>query len=543
MQKSLHDQLRLETDSMMVPVQPDKNYLFLNRKPSNDETTHMEYIKSMEEYSKRCYARNQIGKSVNIPFPIIFIVNLLIKYPSTVIAECDQYKEDTFSSSLFRRYVSKYVRDYFLQHYEPDSIPLLYAMILCFHAKSLQTISFYGNSTKYKNKRIKYHELSITYYYKHCKNKYDYKLTNTFIQWLEICNLTMVKSSFLNQTTIIAIDNALKLNGKQKLYKNGTRLLDESFKHYIVNHNKYSIYDRDGEDFCYAGFEFVCEMTRRCIIYATPSKYIIKYQKRYKYLLKIAIKSYKKIINEKNEKYGLYHAYIGYYYALYSKKKNHLLLSRKYLYKGIGIIRNIDKYKQTLTELYVFLIWIERALCDLDGCINVLKMSIELNEYYNLTNELKVDRIELQTVQRDKKMGIKYAKKISKEYGLYFWNWHLKKSGNRRKNHKIWKNIFKWNYYYKDLKSYNVLKNICMMKECNYSKCRKKNIKLKKCCKCKSVYYCCITHQKIDWNIKHRKQCQLLNERNLTFTLRNRQNRWESSAYFLERGYFLERVV
>ena len=53
----------------------------------------------------------------------------------------------------------------------------------------------------------------------------------------------------------------------------------------------------------------------------------------------------------------------------------------------------------------------------------------------------------------------------------------------------------------------SVIKNIAMSKECNFIKCRRKNIKLKVCKRCKSVYYCSRACQKKDWKYCMHKDC------------------------------------
>ena len=57
-----------------------------------------------------------------------------------------------------------------------------------------------------------------------------------------------------------------------------------------------------------------------------------------------------------------------------------------------------------------------------------------------------------------------------------------------------------------------ILNNIAMFKECNYSECNKKDIRLKRCKNCVSVYYCSRLCQKKDW-LNHKRVCKKLNSR------------------------------
>ena len=60
----------------------------------------------------------------------------------------------------------------------------------------------------------------------------------------------------------------------------------------------------------------------------------------------------------------------------------------------------------------------------------------------------------------------------------------------------------------KNRQYFNMLKNIAMLKQCNYIKCNRKDLdKYKVCKRCKSAFYCCRNHQKKDWNTSHRVHC------------------------------------
>eukprot|EP01084_Bolivina_argentea_P173888 301218_1 len=531
----------------------DKNYFQIPIPPSDHENYYLKLIQEMKDYSKRCYTFEKINEN-DVPFPIIFILNLLTRFPSGMTSDNDSNNKIGFKSSKFRLYLAQYTEHYYLQNYKPNDIPLLYVLILDFIGNRMQKLGVDGSLKEIKYEGIRYHQLAVKYYMRHILIE-DTHLTNFFTKRIQLTHLSMFKGHTLNQMTSFSVDlchrtftdvdiktiiNQRKIDRCQ-IYRHALFLMNESFNHFVVHHKDYSIYDRDGDDYCSAPFVFVSEMIRRLIQRDIPRKECSKYQKRYKYLLQISLKTYGKYIGQISERYGLYNVYLGYYYAIFCYQKHGLKalqISRKLLYKGINMIRNYNKYQQSLSEIYIFAQWLERGLCNLDDCINVTKMSIELYTHYNLPMERKGEELDLEELEKTKKSGKILSKK---ECGQQFWEDHI--NTRKQKGAPIFSQwcISSWFYYFKNDESYQIMKNICSLKECNYSKCRTKKGKLKKCSRCKSVYYCCENHQKRDWKIKHRIECQMFNKRNPSLTLRNSIERWGQEQLWLsecgEEGY------
>lgn len=61
------------------------------------------------------------------------------------------------------------------------------------------------------------------------------------------------------------------------------------------------------------------------------------------------------------------------------------------------------------------------------------------------------------------------------------------------------------------------LRNIVTLQQCNWYKCMKKDIKLKKCRQCMSVFYCSKLCQKKDWKM-HKKCCTVSKKRDYSIT-------------------------
>ncbi len=70
-----------------------------------------------------------------------------------------------------------------------------------------------------------------------------------------------------------------------------------------------------------------------------------------------------------------------------------------------------------------------------------------------------------------------------------------------------WQSIIsQFNRYYDYDAHFILMKNIAARKQCRLHKCRQKNVKLRKCNRCNSVYYCQKKHQKLDW-ARHKYEC------------------------------------
>ena len=80
----------------------------------------------------------------------------------------------------------------------------------------------------------------------------------------------------------------------------------------------------------------------------------------------------------------------------------------------------------------------------------------------------------------------------------------------------------KYSFFNHD-KLIRIVQNMAMNKECNWIECKRKTIKLQRCKKCKSVFYCSKKCQKLDWKTSklnkraHRYCCKALKRRDLSF--------------------------
>ena len=78
---------------------------------------------------------------------------------------------------------------------------------------------------------------------------------------------------------------------------------------------------------------------------------------------------------------------------------------------------------------------------------------------------------------------------------------------NKTKNMKI----------FQSEKNMTIVGNVAMCKECNWNQCNRKDVTLKRCKKCRSVYYCSKTCQKKDW-LSHKHVCKKSRLRDYSIT-------------------------
>ena len=530
--KELSDRVSIRQIEVTMAAQKDNRNYFLmpTSKKSNDDYFES-VIQEMKEYSKRALLAQP--NSHKVTFPIVFMLHLLTRFPPSVC------QHGSISRLKYSRHVGKYLLHYYSEYYHPKDIPLLYAIICAFNADVLDCFGLEPLSMRDQCNR--YSLLAVKYYRMHKQNKAS-NLISSLTKKLETSHFTMLPKWSLNIMATKHIGIAIEYAGghrninfsQSEIYDNSLFLMRQSFDSFIIGHQKYSIYDRDGDDGCHTGFRFVCEVVRMMLQFDLPQK-SRNYQKRYKYLLKIAIKTLKRIYASGikcNERFGVYHAYLGYYYALFCQKENHLKVARKYLMKGIKMVQSVDKYSQSLSEIYYFLIWVTCGLCNINECIKALKISMDFNEYYDDTPGIGRCKRELKNMEFFRKQ-CEDQPESAEIIGMLYWNGVLKtrKKVSAEINTSVFKGQFSvWTIYFREQEYYQTLRNIVVMKECNYSNCRAKNIKLQTCSKCKSVYYCSRAHQKLDWKMKQRFACKEYHKRNPDLTLRNTARRWDDGS-------------
>eukprot|EP01084_Bolivina_argentea_P095998 172568_1 len=184
--------------------------------------------------------------------------------------------------------------------------------------------------------------------------------------------------------------------------------------------------------------------------------------------------------------------------------------TKKYLILGMKKIRKYDPFHPTLHFVYRYMIHLYKSLGKYNKCKKWLKLSIELNKYTNIYKKSDDDIQDLEDIRNGR-----YTKLI---LPVREFIWKSKRNTTLGNGFERWQ-IEKLRIYFKNKKSYQIMKNICCAKECNLFQCKRKDTKLNKCSKCQSVFYCSKKHQKMDWKIQHRDECNKLEERNMKYTL------------------------
>eukprot|EP01084_Bolivina_argentea_P260549 440035_1 len=457
----------------------------------------LKLIDSISDYSKRCI--NISGK--NMPFSIIFTLNLLSSTSQIV-------NRLSFKPKIeINNFMNEYIEQYFLQHYKPIQIPFLYAIIMQNKAVYLFDLSKRNDSPKQRAQSVTHWKTALEYvnmYENQLRNNQLNVLSKIVYETLKLQNsFTVLQGEILFNLAVASI--GLKNN------KMTIEMMNKSFQYFIVNHSQYSLYT----DYDHVGFDLVNQIIERLTFWDCYQGKT--HQKRYKSLLKIGVKSFKKFYDNNRqiyaESYVVFLSYLGEYYACFENKFDK---SKRLLYKAMNIIRNYDEYAVILSEIYYFLIWIEISFCNVNECKFLLKMRMDYNKHFNLLRHFKMNKADLKQV-RDMK---NWSQTRKHEQFSTCWEGILQDLKRDATEMVTSQCVFEYVNYFKNEKYYQIMKNLCCFKECNYSKCKAKDKKMSICSTCKSVYYCCRKHQKNDWKIKHRFECQIREQRDFKFTLK-----------------------
>eukprot|EP01084_Bolivina_argentea_P158054 275363_1 len=469
----------------------------------NTREDYLILVEAIFNHSKKCQSSEKYA-----PFCINFILNLLTTQAIDFQFRTNRSQIVHDKLEIFT-YIFDYIETYFLQNYNPNQIPFLYAIILqkkgllFRYAASIRTCPIHAN-----NKAIKYFETSLQFFDIYQRQFKDNRLNDLS----KVVNKKLRKWNIFSTLQGSVLINLVTIYDDMKNRTMMMTMMCKSCKYFIVDHNMYSCYSDTG----HISFDFVILLIRKLLYWDWNNDVKYKHQKRYKYLMKIGLKTLKNMYTStrgsnahlNSSKYGSLVALLGEYYLLF---ENNINKSRKLIYQGMYIIRNYNIYRFELRDIYDLLIMIEKACCNTKQCKNVLQMSLDFNKHYKLTEYNKRDISDLQTVKH-----LHSWSRIRKQQYLLYCMQMRKKA---RMCDISDRHIFQCINYVKNQTFYRVLKNLVTCKQCNYFKCKAKDQKLATCSQCKSVYYCNRKHQKIDWKIKHRFECQHKLQRDINFSL------------------------
>eukprot|EP01084_Bolivina_argentea_P279743 478276_1 len=438
----------------------------------------MEFINHITTYSLQCVNEMQS----TIPFPIQRIANICVL--------------DEYAPKCRKKYkvIHDFLNNYFMEHYKPQQIPKLFAII----------------STRYTNIEtdISSFLLAMQYMDIYQKQRNENKLTELSVIFDErYPTETTFKGSIYNSLSGCNLENSR--------FPNGIKYTNYACSIFLNDSNKYSVYSSINP------LDFAIDLVQ--ILVKNDYNISERYQLRYKKLIIYMIKSYFALPADKYcEQQGRILILLSRYYLRCDTSKGTMdgINARKYATMAVNHLNEHIFESKFLVGAYGALYVAEKCLFNINSARYNIKMQSKLllAKHQHKAKKIRSDCQGLlkslnawDSVKDSRLMQLKTAKRFYTSY----WNdkkkYSLKDYGINALN--------KWIKYITNDKYYQIMKNICAFKECNYYKCKRKDISLLKCSGCVSVYYCCKTHQKIDWNSHHRNECEELKRRDYKFTV------------------------
>eukprot|EP01084_Bolivina_argentea_P250252 419221_1 len=441
-------------------------------------------LKSMDFIEKVSNACKMVPSN-DIPLPLMVIAQICIEME---FADQCIFLDDV-------PIIREYLKQQFLKHYKPEQIPKLFAVLL-----TRYSMPGIDNDTVSYLSALKYIDI------------YEQQLKqNTLTKLSKIYDREYPEESTFNGEIYTCLSSYYM---RRSQFKDGIPFTNKMCQYFI---NKYRTYS------CYASIsalEFVLEFVE--VLIKNDFHVSCKYQLRYKILIKTLVKTFKQLPSEmfSNQQSRLI-IFFGLYYTRCCNGKINGVEARKYALKAIKHLNKYVKNSKFLVDACGVLIIANKSLLNFVECKKYVKMQHELRIVHNLyedlkslNNNYKSDMKYLTETERSKRtklMEMRWNKFISRSCFSNIKNISCKYIGRNT--------IDYWIGYIKNDTYFQIIRNIACLKECNFRKCKRKDIKLLKCKQCVSVYYCSRKHQKQDWNSSHRHQCNKLTTREYSFTI------------------------
>eukprot|EP01084_Bolivina_argentea_P201670 344694_1 len=451
--------------------------------PKSLKTTseYNSFIQSLIEYSKKNVTENDLPFSFMLMFNMLSLTDYALSEPSLTLK--------------LKKHVFQYLYNYLSQQYETHEYPHAFAMVLTVLSKTVNLCSYTFDEQTQKRKAIRYQELGLKYIKIYEKRSKYNKLSRIEKAIEHQSSEDNLKGQILT--------NLAKIYGAAERFEKRANVINEALQYFLINHGSYSL--------DIVPMDFIVDFVKRMIQY----DYYVnsKHHYKYKYLLRQASKQLKKYYSSFHPqlcqvRQGQIFILLGMYYEYFSgNNRKQFIKSRKYLMKGMDIIRKYNKYDPKLMDAFDHLIVVNIILGNVKEAKRVSEMMFKFEKHHKIL----------------------YGKPniVKQLYNKCLTEWStsdslfddiMRKRKHASNNELKKRYLLDWiNYFAIDTYD-QTMKNICNFKQCNYIKCKKKDVKLDKCSRCKSVYYCCKSHQKIDWKIGHKSQCEMRNARDPKFT-------------------------
>eukprot|EP01083_Nonionella_stella_P123009 370431_1 len=412
-------------------------------------------------------------------------------------------------------------------YFEPQTIPRLYSRIVQYLSHSHMCRAFDASEANFHKTALKY---SIMYLHQKQANQLS-ELSKYCDQWLASNDMlgtleqfrfdvlaylrTYYRYSYDSTHMSSLVEDEYSLN---KAFKYKFKLLNYFLQNqHLFRKWKWIISIPHSYGSHNGSFDLIEDILRQL----TRNRRVNLWKRDGRFLKKVAklCHAYHKSVACKNNQIKLVQSchFLSSYYFWH---RHNTEISMRYIRKAIAILRSyedISQWPMCYMDILVEATKIESARNNYDGCIEFVSLKLEYLiacEEGVVTQAIQETTEELLQLKQAKIEMRRHPQNFVKLRDTYRPCCQSMPPKNDAIEAQYNEYVRQMQRYINDKKWFTVMNNVIKLKQCNYIRCNRKDLKqLKACERCKSVFYCCRRHQKMDWNTEHRIYCTYSAER------------------------------